>query len=152
MRFLTDEAECLRRARGIRLVAMDVDGTLTDGRIGYGCGSADEIKFFDVRDGAAIKLMMQEGIAVGVVTGRKSQTNRTRAQELGLDFMLESVLRKEEALGELAASRGLTLEACAYVGDDLIDGGACRACGARQCGGQPGGRCYLHGSQQSFSL
>ena len=129
MRFITDEATCLERARAVKLVAMDVDGTLTDGRIGYGCGSADEIKFFDVRDGSAIKLMMASGIAVGVITGRKSTTNRTRAAELKLDFMLESVLRKEAAIAELAASRGFTLGECVYIGDDWIDAGACRACG-----------------------
>lgn len=129
MRFLKPEAECLAAARRIRLVAMDVDGTLTDGGITYGCGSSEEIKTFHVRDGAGIKMMMREGLIVGIITGRASAANRTRAKELGLHFAMESQLKKPDALRQLAAERGVALDECAFVGDDLIDGAVCRLCG-----------------------
>jgi len=128
MRFLKAETECLEAARRIRLVAMDVDGTLTDGGITYGCGSTEEIKTFNVRDGSGIKMMMREGLKVGIITGRASAANRTRAKELGLDFVMQSQLKKPDALRQLAAECGVSLDECAFVGDDLIDGAVCRLC------------------------
>ena len=66
----------------IRAVVLDVDGVLTDGRAGY--GAAEEIKFFNMRDGHWMKLAMRAGLKVGLLSGRGSEANRKRAAELGL--------------------------------------------------------------------
>jgi 3-deoxy-D-manno-octulosonate 8-phosphate phosphatase (KDO 8-P phosphatase) len=108
------------RANRIRAVALDIDGVLTDGRIGYGPDS-DEMKFFDVKDGLGIKLLQRAGIKVGVVSGRSSKANRTRIAELGLDFAVEGSRDKAEALCEVATQLGGGTDEILFVGDDLVD-------------------------------
>ena len=112
----------------IRAVILDVDGVLTDGRIGYGAGSDDEIKFFHVRDGLGIALARKCGMMVGILSGRKSKANRRRAEELKLDFMEEGCRNKDEGLTLLLEKVGLTEEECMYMGDDLIDAAPLRRC------------------------
>ena len=104
----------------IRAVLLDIDGVLTDGRIGYGADAA-EIKFFDVRDGLGVKLLQAAGIRVGMLSGRASQANRQRAQELRLDVVIEGASDKVVGLGRALGELGLTAAECCYVGDDLID-------------------------------
>lgn len=113
----------------IRAVILDVDGVLTDGRIGYGGGSADEIKFFDVKDGHGIKLLLRAGLQVGILSGRVSKANATRAAELGLSFLVEGAKDKLAAFSTLLAERNLSAAECLYVGDDLIDLPVMRRCG-----------------------
>jgi len=108
------------RASRIQAVALDIDGVLTDGRIGYASGT-DEIKFFDVRDGLGIKLLQRTGIKVGVLSGRSSQANRTRIAELELDFAIEGSRDKATALCELASQLGIETTEILFVGDDLVD-------------------------------
>ena len=117
------------KAQDIRAVVLDVDGVLTDGRIGYGGGSDDEIKFFHVRDGVGIALLRQSGVKVGIITGRCSKANRRRAEELKLDFVFEGQLRKSDALLALCEQLGLQPAHCLYVGDDVIDIGPMRLAG-----------------------
>lgn len=117
------------KALDIRAVVLDVDGVLTDGRIGYGCGSDEEIKFFHVRDGAGIALLRHSGIKVGIITGRRSKANRKRAEELKLDFIIEGELRKRDALLGLCEQLGLQPANCLYVGDDVVDLGPMRLAG-----------------------
>ncbi len=105
----------------IKAIVLDVDGVLTDGRIGYGCGSPREIKFFDVRDGQGIRLAMRAGLRVGILSGRKSQANRTRAKELGLSFLYEGCLDKLSGWETLLAEQGLKASECMYIGDDVVD-------------------------------
>jgi len=105
----------------IKAIVLDVDGVLTDGRIGYGCGSPREIKFFDVRDGQGIRLAIRAGIRVGILSGRKSQANRTRAKELGLSFLYEGCLDKLSGWEMLLAEQDLKPEECMYIGDDVVD-------------------------------
>ncbi len=119
----------LAKAQDIRAVVLDVDGVLTDGRIGYGCGSDDEIKFFHVRDGVGVALLRQSGIKVGIITGRCCKANRRRAEELKLDFVVEGQLRKSDALLVLCEQLGLQPANCLYVGDDVIDIGPMRLAG-----------------------
>ncbi len=114
--------------KSIRAVILDVDGVLTDGRIGYG-PVPGEIKFFDVKDGHAIKLMQRAGLQVGVLSGRRSEANRQRCAELGLDFAYEGEKNKGDGLEKLLQERGLKGEECLYVGDDLIDLPPMRRCG-----------------------
>ena len=104
----------------IRAVLLDIDGVLTDGRIGYGADAA-EVKFFDVRDGLGVKLLQAGGIKVGVLSGRASQANRHRAQELRLDVVVEGEADKVVGLAKALGELGVDAAACCYVGDDLID-------------------------------
>lgn len=109
------------RWQKIRAVVLDIDGILTDGRIGYGTGSPEEIKFFHVRDGHGIKLAMRAGIAVGVLSGRKSAANNRRAEELGLSFVYEGKKDKLSAFAELLAEQDLHADEVLYMGDDTVD-------------------------------
>ncbi|MFO7821292.1 MAG: HAD-IIIA family hydrolase [Lentisphaeria bacterium] len=108
------------KAENIKAVILDIDGVLTDGRVGYN-DTEDEIKFFDVKDGHAIKLLMRGHIKVGVLSGRISKANQTRAAELGLHFMYENEKNKREAFNRVLCEQKLTPEECLYIGDDLVD-------------------------------
>jgi 3-deoxy-D-manno-octulosonate 8-phosphate phosphatase (KDO 8-P phosphatase) len=104
----------------IKAVILDVDGVLTDGRIGY-AGDGQEIKFFDVKDGHAIKLLRRAGLKVGLLSGRASKANSKRAQELELDFVYQGEKDKGEALERLLREQQLQAEDCLYMGDDVVD-------------------------------
>ena len=109
------------KAKAIKAVVMDVDGVLTDGGIGYGCGSEDEIKFFNVRDGLGVKLLWRNGITTAVLSGRGSKANRRRAEELGIQIIVENCSDKRKGLLEICSQLSITPEECMYIGDDLID-------------------------------
>ena len=117
------------RAARIRAVVLDVDGVLTDGRIGYTGNSGREIKFFDVKDGLGIKLLQRVGIRVGLLSGRESEANVIRAAELGLDFVYQGVSDKGAGLETMLAEHELDASECLYIGDDLVDLPAMRRVG-----------------------
>ena len=112
----------------IRAVVLDVDGVLTDGRIGYGA-APDELKFFNVRDGHGIVLLRRAGYRVGILSGRSSGANRRRAEELSLDFVYEGERDKVSAFERLLSEQNLEAEECLYVGDDVVDIPVMRAAG-----------------------
>ena len=107
----------LRRAR---LLVLDVDGVLTDGRLFYG-PKGEALKTFHVRDGHGIKRVAAAGITVAIISGRKSVAVAKRARELGIRHVLQGANDKLAALRRLAKSTRLTLEDCACVGDDTPD-------------------------------
>ena len=107
------------KARLIKAVILDMDGVLTDGRVGY--GSSDFIKFFHYRDGHWLKLALRAGIMVGLLSGRESRANRERATELGLTFVRENIKDKLEEFEKLLEEYKLKPEECLYIGDDVID-------------------------------
>ena len=109
------------KAKNIRAVVLDVDGVLTDGRVGYGGAGDDEIKFFDAKDEHGIKLLLRAGIQVGLFSGRTSAANRKYATELRLSFVYENQKNKREAFETLLQEQNLTAAQCLYVGDDLVD-------------------------------
>ena len=113
----------------IKAIVLDVDGVLTDGRIGYGGDSENEIKFFDVRDGHGIVLARRAGLLVGILSGRQSAANRIRAAELKLDFLYEKILDKDAGFTALLQERALAPEQCMYIGDDIVDAPPMRRCG-----------------------
>ncbi|MCQ2378823.1 MAG: HAD hydrolase family protein [Victivallaceae bacterium] len=113
--------------RRIKLVICDIDGVLTDGRVGY--GADDFIKFFHYRDGHWLKLAMRAGLEVGWLSGRKSRANEERAWELGITFLKENVTDKQAAFDEILAERRLDATECFYIGDDVIDLPVMRRCG-----------------------
>lgn len=112
-----------QRAARVRMLALDVDGVLTDGRLYYS-DNGGEMKAFNIKDGLGIKLLQQAGVRVAIVTGRTSTMVARRAQELGIDNIIQGREDKREALLELCQQQDLSMEDCAYMGDDLPDLGA----------------------------
>jgi 3-deoxy-D-manno-octulosonate 8-phosphate phosphatase (KDO 8-P phosphatase) len=104
----------------IRLIVLDVDGCLTDGRIVYG-ESGEEIKAFNVKDGLAIKSWMQLGHEVAIITGRRSGIVKRRAEELGILHLYQGVKDKEKRLRMLCSDLKVEMEEVAAIGDDLND-------------------------------
>lgn len=126
---MTSNASSLAsRAAAIQLLALDVDGVLTDGTLTY---SADggESKSFSTQDGLGIKLLMAHGVDVAIITGRRSAMVERRATELGIKHLFQGRDDKLTALRTLSESNGIALSACAYCGDDLPDLGAIVASG-----------------------
>jgi 3-deoxy-D-manno-octulosonate 8-phosphate phosphatase (KDO 8-P phosphatase) len=117
-------AEVKRRARKIRLLLMDVDGTLTNGTVclqGFPDGSVAEMKVFNAHDGAGVKLASIVGLRSGVITGRNSPALTQRAREMGVEFVFQGQARKTSAYEEILKRAGVKDEEVAYLGDDLPD-------------------------------
>jgi 3-deoxy-D-manno-octulosonate 8-phosphate phosphatase (KDO 8-P phosphatase) len=108
------------KLKKIKLLVMDVDGVMTDGRIILD-DSGREIKIFDVRDGHGIKLIQRYGIDVVLLTGRESQVVLHRARDLGINEVYQKVFNKEEVFAGILRGNNLDFFACAYIGDDVID-------------------------------
>ena len=104
----------------IRLLVLDVDGVLTDGRLYYG-PDGEAQKVFHVRDGAGIKAVLAAGIGVAVISGRNSAATATRCAELGISAVLQGIDDKATAFAGLCARLGLGARQCACVGDDSPD-------------------------------
>ena len=113
------EPKLAELARNVRGIVFDVDGVLTDGRIVY-TDDGHELKQFNVQDGASIKLLAANDIAIGIITGRRSPTVARRARELGIRFVRQGADSKDAALNDLI-SDGFPAEHNAAVGDDLQD-------------------------------
>ena len=120
--------ELEQKAAAVRLLALDVDGILTDGRIYYG-NSGEELKAFNIKDGLGIKLLQHSGVQVAIITGRQSEIVARRARELGIEAVIQGREDKHLALQELCRQQHLTLADCAYMGDDLPDLSAIMAAG-----------------------
>ncbi len=109
-----------KKAKKIRLLLLDVDGVLTDGRIIIDDRGV-ETKQFHVRDGQGISLLQQAGIDVGFVTARSSRSVIFRAKELNVKLVRQGVQNKLDAYNEIKRSSGLNDDQIAYVGDDIVD-------------------------------
>jgi 3-deoxy-D-manno-octulosonate 8-phosphate phosphatase (KDO 8-P phosphatase) len=120
--------DLLDRAAKIRLVAFDVDGTLTDGRL-WLAEDGREIKAFHVHDGLGIKLLRAQGIEVAIISARISHAVELRAEQLGIDHVYQGTADKLACLRDILDASGLSAEQAAYVGDDLPDLPSMRACG-----------------------
>jgi 3-deoxy-D-manno-octulosonate 8-phosphate phosphatase (KDO 8-P phosphatase) len=107
----------LRRARAL---VLDVDGVLTDGRLYYGA-KGEALKVFHVRDGHGIKAVAKAGIAIAIISGRKSAHVAKRARDLGIRHVFQGVADKIVVLEKLAAKLGLPLDQFVAVGDDTPD-------------------------------
>jgi len=116
------------RAATVRLMAFDVDGTLTDGGLHIGA-SGEAFKRFSVRDGLGLVLLQQAGIRVALVTGRSSEIVSQRARELRIETVLQGVADKAQAMRDLCDQAGLTLEQAGFMGDDWPDLPAMQAVG-----------------------
>ena len=112
--------EVKERAQGIRLLILDVDGVLTDGRLYFG-PAGEALKVFHVRDGHGIKMVQKAGIEVAFLSGRRSEAAWHRARELGVALFYEGLRDKVEVLEQLISSLNLTPFQVAAVGDELVD-------------------------------
>ncbi|AFV00644.1 KdsC family phosphatase [Simiduia agarivorans] len=107
-------------ARQIRLLVLDVDGVLTDGRL-YFDNQGNEMKAFNTQDGHGIKLLQKAGVKVGIITGRKSQLVEKRARDLGIELLIQGREDKFVALNEMRSAFPCELEQIAFMGDDHPD-------------------------------
>jgi 3-deoxy-D-manno-octulosonate 8-phosphate phosphatase (KDO 8-P phosphatase) len=120
--------EVTQKARAVRLLALDVDGVLTDGRLWY-ANNGEELKAFHIQDGLGIKLLQGTGVEVAIITGRTSALVARRAAELGIAHVIQGREDKLIALRGLCETLGISLEEVAYLGDDLPDLSAIRGVG-----------------------
>ena len=104
----------------IRLLVLDVDGVMTDGRLWFG-EHGEAFKTFNVRDGYGIKALLAAGVAVAVISGRDSPAVQRRCEELGIGHVLQGVTDKGAAFARLSAELDLPARQCACVGDDEPD-------------------------------
>jgi len=113
-------AEVRVRVERIKLVALDVDGVMTDGRLYYH-DDGTESKAFDVRDGHGTKMLKQAGIETVVISGRNSPMVDRRAADIGITEVFQGVRDKVPILEKILSKRGLKFEEVAFVGDDVVD-------------------------------
>lgn len=113
-------SELQARAKNIRLVCFDVDGTLTDGRL-YFDSEGRESKAFNVHDGQGLRLLEDNGIAVAFITARASESAKARARDLRLSHAFIGVSDKAACLQALCKQLGITASEVAYMGDDVPD-------------------------------
>lgn len=114
------DQEVIERLRALRLMAFDVDGVLTDGRLWYG-DQGEVFKSFHALDGHGLRLLKECGITVALITGRESGIVTRRASELGIAEVHQNIRDKLSCLKEIATRLNLTLDQVGYMGDDLID-------------------------------
>ena len=107
-------------ASNIRLVLMDCDGVLTDGRLYFSSGG-EELKVFDVQDGQGIVSWVAAGYQIGIISGRSSPIVETRAKELGIQIVRQGIKDKLETAREIWSEMGLSAAETAFIGDDIPD-------------------------------
>lgn len=108
------------RLKKIKLLILDVDGVMTDGRIIFDSNGV-ESKFFNVKDGHGIKMVQRAGIEVGIISGRQSQVVANRAAELGITLVYQKAIDKVTPYLDMLAQTGFDDSQAAFMGDDVID-------------------------------
>ncbi len=115
-----ESEKILQKASSVSLLLMDVDGVLTDGRIIYD-SDGKELKFFHVRDGHGLKLILRYGVKTGIITGRSSNIVNKRAAELGIEYVYQNAKNKKDVIEQILLEQQLLPEQVAYIGDDIVD-------------------------------
>ncbi len=108
------------KAKKVKLILMDADGVLTEGKIIFFSGGG-EAKAFDVKDGVGIKLAQRVGIKTGIITGRSSEAVERRAQELEVDELHQGAREKLKSYEKIIKKHSLQDEEVCFIGDDIID-------------------------------
>lgn len=120
----TASQDVLERARKIKVILMDVDGCLTDGKLYYmpgADGAMVETKGFNTQDGLGLHFCYHAGIATGVISGRNSPATTERAKMLNMKYIYQGLLDKIETWEEILADAGVTAEQAIFIGDDFTD-------------------------------
>lgn len=115
------------RAGRVRVMIFDVDGVLTDGRLWYG-PQGEALKAFSVLDGHGMKMLMQSGVEVALLSGRSSPAVAARAAELGIRHALQGIGDKAAAFAGLLGALGLAADQAGFMGDELVDLPVLRRC------------------------
>jgi 3-deoxy-D-manno-octulosonate 8-phosphate phosphatase (KDO 8-P phosphatase) len=110
----------VEKAKKLKLLILDVDGVLTDGKLFFD-NDGNEYKSFHAQDGHGIKMLRQTGVEVAVISGRKSKSVALRMKNLGVEYVYQGHENKIAAFNELIELMGITPEQAAHVGDDVID-------------------------------
>lgn len=110
----------MEQAKGIKLVILDVDGVMSDGRIVIDDNGVEQ-RNFDIKDGFAVVALQMSGIDVAIITSKKSGSVRHRAEELKIKRFHEGIKKKTEPYEQMLAEMGIGDAQVAYVGDDLVD-------------------------------
>lgn len=118
----------LDKAKAVRLMAFDIDGVMTDGRL-YFSPAGDEMKAFFSRDGLGLKMLAKSGVRLAIITGRNSPIVTRRAENLGITLVYQGIEDKRAAMADLLARERLDFAEAGYMGDDVVDLGVMTACG-----------------------
>lgn len=118
MQTLTPELQA--RAAAVKLLIMDVDGVLTDGRI-FIRDNGEEIKSFHTLDGHGLKMLQATGVQTAIITGRDAPSVGVRAKQLGIGHYYKGIHDKRAAYAQLRAEAGVEEHECAFIGDDVVD-------------------------------
>ncbi|MDD5319968.1 MAG: 3-deoxy-manno-octulosonate-8-phosphatase KdsC [Methylococcales bacterium] len=110
----------IEKAKKLKLLILDIDGVLTDGKLFFD-NQGNEYKSFHARDGHGIKLLRQTGVEVAVISGRKSNSVALRMRNLGIEYVYQGQENKQAAFDEIIKKTGILPEQAAHVGDDLLD-------------------------------
>lgn len=112
--------DVIRRAKRVKLLLMDCDGVLTDGKLYYS-ERGEELKVFHVRDGQGLVSWHQAGFRSGIITGRKSKILEVRVNELGIDYLRQGSKDKLKDFEGIIQNTGILADETAYIGDDIVD-------------------------------
>ncbi len=112
--------DILSRAQKVKLLLMDCDGVLTDGRL-YFSANGEELKVFNVRDGQGLVSWHRAGFRSGIISGRNSEIVKKRATELGVSYVEQGSLDKTRSFSEILVKEKISAEEIAFVGDDIAD-------------------------------
>ncbi len=115
-----NDPKIINKLKKIKLLLLDVDGVLTDGSIIYN-DNGIETKVFNVRDGLGIRLLMESGIEIYIITGRSSDVLKHRCKNLGITHIFDNVRDKKKVLNSILETTGIEVEEIAFMGDDLLD-------------------------------
>lgn len=113
-------SEILARVKKIKLLIMDCDGVMTDGRM-YFSERGEELKVFHVRDGQGLVMLHKAGFRSGIISGRNSPIVETRAKQLGVEFIWQGRKEKVSAFNEIIAAADVLPEEVVFIGDDTPD-------------------------------
>ncbi len=117
-----------QKLRAVRMLVLDVDGVLTDGRLILG-DDGQEYKAFHSRDGHGLRMLQQTGVQIALLTGRRSEVVVRRAADLGINYVIQGRRDKRIAFEELLVNSKMTAETVAFAGDDILDLPVMRHCG-----------------------
>lgn len=120
------------KAKKVKLLIMDVDGVLTDGRIIY-ANSGDELKFFDVSDGMGLSLWSRAGLKSAILTAKKSKVVSKRSQTMHVDRVYQNAFRKLEVFEKILIDFNVLPEEVCFMGDDVVDIPVLRRVGFAVC-------------------
>lgn len=120
------------KCKKVKLLAMDVDGTLTNGKVFYSA-NGEELKIFSIRDGMGIELLKLAGIDLAIITSENSNIVKARASKLNIKHVFLGSRNKKKVMEELAENQNLLLDNIAYIGDDVNDFHALEIAGLSAC-------------------